>query len=82
MDQISLFDIISIPEDIKNPEKNIILELAPFSNFCTNCASVDNYPFQILLDKGVRMCLNTDDMAIIGNHLIDEFAFIEAKRLE
>ena len=60
-------------------EKNIILELAPFSNFCTNCASVDDYPFDKLLKAGLKMCLNTDDMAIIGNHLIDEFAFIVSR---
>ena len=60
-------------------DKNILLEVCPFSNFCTNSASEENYPFKTLLDAGIKMCLNTDDMAIIGNHLVDEFTFIISK---
>ncbi|MCQ2817460.1 MAG: adenosine deaminase [archaeon] len=60
-------------------EKNVLLEVCPFSNFCTNCATEEKFPFKGLLDKGVKMCLNTDDLAIIGNHLIDEFTFIVSK---
>ncbi|SDG01533.1 adenosine deaminase [Selenomonas sp. WCT3] len=60
-------------------EKGITLEMAPTSNRQTKTV-VDmkaEYPLKQFLQYGLKVTINTDDMAVEGTTLADEFRYIE-----
>ena len=59
-------------------ERGIPLEMCPTSNRQTRAVEcMDDYPFMDYLEKGVRITLNTDDPAIEGTTLADEYRYME-----
>lgn len=61
-------------------DKGICLEMCPTSNSQTQAVTnMDDYPFMEYLDKGIKVTINTDDMAIEGTTLADEFGYMEKK---
>ncbi len=66
----------SVCELVKN--KGIFLELCPTSNRQTHAVeNMKDYPFIKYLNDGIKVTLNTDDMAIEGITLAEEFRYIE-----
>ena len=65
--------------------RNITLELCPTSNIDTGIYDAySDYPLRTLLDAGVRVCINTDDMTVSNTdlqrewqHMIDTFQLHE-----
>ena len=65
--------------------RNITLELCPTSNIDTGIYSTyADYPLRLLIDQGVKVCVNTDDMTVSDTdlqkewqHLIDTFQLHE-----
>ena len=65
--------------------RNITLELCPTSNIDTGIyGAYSDYPLRTLLDAGVRVCINTDDMTVSNTdlqrewqHMIDTFQLHE-----
>ncbi|MBO4665373.1 MAG: adenosine deaminase [Paludibacteraceae bacterium] len=64
-------------------ERDVTLELCPTSNLQTGLfASYDEYPLRQLMNAGVKVCLNTDNMTISNTTLKDEWQhMIEAQHL-
>ena len=61
-------------------ENGIFLEMCPTSNRQTFAIeNMDEYPFIDYLNMGIRVTLNTDDPAIEGTTLADEFRYMEEK---
>ena len=59
-------------------EKGITLEMCPTSNRQTHAIpDMKAYPFMDLLRTGLKVTLNTDDMAIEGTTLAGEFRYME-----
>ncbi len=55
-------------------EKNIALELCPTSNLQTNMfAQLSDYPFRTLLEAGIKLTLNTDNMSVSHTTLEAEY---------
>ena len=55
-------------------DEGITLELCPTSNMNTNIfESMEEYPIRKLLDAGVRVTINTDNMTVSGTTLQSEF---------
>ena len=69
------------PEVLEKIKKNgIFLEMCPTSNAQTQAVSdMSEYPFMAYLDSGIKVTLNTDDMAIEGTTLAKEFRYMEEK---
>lgn len=66
----------SVCELVKN--KGIFLEMCPTSNRQTHAVeNMKDYPFIKYLNEGIKVTLNTDDMAIEGITLTEEFRYIE-----
>lgn len=66
----------SVCELVKN--KGIFLEMCPTSNRQTHAVeNMKDYPFIKYLNEGIKVTLNTDDMAIEGITLAEEFRYIE-----
>lgn len=63
--------------------RNITLELCPTSNIDTGLyKEYTEYPLRRLMDAGVRVCINTDDMAVSDTNLQEEWQhLIEAFQL-
>ena len=60
--------------------KGITIEECPTSNKQTHVLEdMSQYPFMKYLAYGIRVTINTDDMAISGITLADEFRYIEEK---
>lgn len=58
-------------------EKGIYLECCPTSNRVTAAvADMSRYPIKRFLDDGIRATINTDDMAILGTDIGEEFDYI------
>ena len=59
-------------------KKGIPFEMCPTSNRQT-CAveNMDDYPFMDYLERGIKVTLNTDDMAIEGTTIADEYRYME-----
>lgn len=57
-------------------KENIYLEVCPHSNFCTGSMTRENYPFRKLLEKGIKVTINTDDMGIVGCDIHQEFNYL------
>lgn len=61
-------------------ENNIFLEMCPTSNSQTKAVeNMDDYPFMKYLNDGIKVTLNTDDMAIEGTTIAKEFRYMEEK---
>ncbi|MGI6270449.1 MAG: adenosine deaminase [Candidatus Howiella sp.] len=61
-------------------EKNLLLELCPTSNLQTGAAATAAaYPLRRLLDAGVRVCLNADNMTVSDTDVWREYAFAYAE---
>lgn len=59
-------------------EKGIFLEMCPTSNRQTMAVpNMEKYPFMDYLKQGIRVTLNTDDPAIEGTTIADEFRYME-----
>lgn len=55
-------------------KENILLELCPTSNLNTKIYdSYDNYPIDILLNNGVKVCINSDNMMVSNTDVRKEF---------
>lgn len=53
---------------------NTLIEMCPTSNFQTKAvSSLSEYPFQIFLDAGLNICINTDNRTVSNTTLTDEF---------
>lgn len=59
-------------------EKQIPLELCPTSNYLTQAvSSSEDYPLKKYMNEGIKVTINTDDPAIEGTHISDEFKILE-----
>ena len=59
-------------------EKGIALEMCPSSNRITKaCEDMSSYPIRDFILRGIKVTINTDDMAICRTTLADEFEYIE-----
>ena len=66
----------SVRELVKN--KGIVLEMCPTSNRQTHAVeNMKDYPFIKYLNEGISVTLNTDDMAIEGITLEEEYRYME-----
>ena len=66
----------SVEELVK--DKGIYLEMCPTSNRQTHAVEdMSDYPLIDYLNNGINVTLNTDDMAIEGTTLADEFRYME-----
>ena len=66
----------SVCELVKN--KGIVLEMCPTSNRQTHAVeNMKDYPFIKYLNEGIKVTLNTDDMAIEGITLEEEYRYME-----
>ena len=65
-------------------ERRIMLELCPTSNLHTGIfPSYEAYPLRELMDAGVRVCINTDNMTVSNTTLHEEWQrIIAAKHLQ
>lgn len=60
-------------------EKGIFLEMCPTSNSQTQAISdMSKYPFMDYLKSGIKVTLNTDDPAIEGTNIAEEFRYMES----
>ena len=58
-------------------DKGIFLEMCPSSNRITRaCADMTKYPLLDYLNYGIKVTLNTDDLAIIGTDIAGEFDYM------
>lgn len=61
-------------------EKQIPLEMCPTSNRCTKAIDdMSLFPLRQLMEKGVKVTINTDDPAICRTNLKEEFDFVTNK---
>ena len=70
---------IEDPQLVKELADNaIVLELCPTSNMQT-CVfdKIEDYPLRELMEAGVKVTLNTDNMSVSGTTLPQEFALME-----
>ena len=59
-------------------EKGIFLEMCPTSNLMTHTINkIEEFPFMDYLKQGIKVTLNTDDMAIAKTTLAKEFLLME-----
>lgn len=66
----------SVEEIVKN--KGIYLEMCPTSNRQTHAVEdMSDYPLIDYLNNGIKVTLNTDDMAIEGTTLAKEYRYME-----
>lgn len=55
-------------------ERDVVLEVCPTSNVCTRAVdSLEEHPFTILRDAGVRLTLNSDDPGMFDTDLNREY---------
>ena len=58
-------------------DRKVMLELCPTSNLQTGIfSSYDAYPIRQLMDAGVRVCINTDNMTVSDTTLAKEWQYI------
>ena len=73
---ISAIESPEIVEILK--QKKIPLEMCPSSNIQTNnFNNIANYPFMDFLQKGIKVTINSDDMAILRTSIANEFNYME-----
>lgn len=62
----------SILREVK--DRGTLLEICPTSNYLTNAVtSVATHPARVLLNKGIRLCINSDDPRVFGIDLSNEY---------
>lgn len=55
-------------------ENNVLIEMCPTSNFQTKTVTkLADYPFQIFIDAGINVCINTDNRTVSDTTLTDEY---------
>ncbi|KPJ53301.1 hypothetical protein AMJ39_05195 [candidate division TA06 bacterium DG_24] len=55
----------------------IPLELCPVSNLRTGAiGSIEEHPARIYFERGIPICINTDDPALFGTSLADEYSLL------
>jgi aminodeoxyfutalosine deaminase len=55
-------------------DRDVVLEVCPTSNVCTRAVpSLEEHPFPVLRDAGVRLTLNTDDPGMFDTDLNREY---------
>ena len=75
---IRIADNEPLMEKIK--DMGIFLEMCPTSNRQTKAvADMKNYPIIKFLNKGIKITINTDDLAIERTDIAKEFEYIEDK---
>lgn len=59
-------------------KNNIYLEICPLSNIGTNSIKREELPKIIkkILDKGIKVTFNTDDMGILGTDITNDYEFL------
>lgn len=63
----------------KLAEEEVLLELCPTSNLHTCIFSdISQYPIRTFIDNGVRFSINTDNMAVSGTDLEQEWKLIQS----
>ena len=63
----------------KLSEEEVLLELCPTSNLHTCIFSdISQYPIRTFIDNGVRFSINTDNMAVSGTDLEQEWKLIQS----
>ena len=73
---VSCYEDAALTELVK--ERGIPLEMCPTSNRQTHAVeNMDDYPLMDYLKKGIKVTLNTDDPAIEGTTLADEYRYME-----
>jgi adenosine deaminase len=73
---VRIYEDEAVCELVKN--KGIFLEMCPTSNRQTHAVeNMKDYPFIKYLNEGINVTLNTDDMAIEGITLAEEFRYME-----
>ena len=61
-------------------EKQIPLECCPISNVCTGVVkSIEAHPVKKFFDAGLLVTVNTDDTAMFGNSLAQEYQMLEER---
>jgi adenosine deaminase len=61
-------------------EKQIPLECCPLSNVCTGVVkSIEAHPVKKFFDAGLLVTVNTDDPAMFGNSLAQEYQMLEER---
>jgi adenosine deaminase len=61
-------------------EKQIPLECCPLSNVCTGVVkSIEDHPVKKFFDAGLLVTVNTDDPAMFGNSLAQEYQMLEER---
>jgi adenosine deaminase len=61
-------------------EKQIPLECCPLSNVCTGVVkSIEAHPVKKFFDAGLPVTVNTDDPAMFGNSLAQEYQMLEER---
>ncbi len=59
-------------------QQNIPLEICPVSNYLTGaCASVAQHPIRKIMEKGVKVSINTDDPSIFNTSLDKEYQLLQ-----
>ena len=59
-------------------ERQILLEICPTSNLQTNAIDkLENHPIGKLFERGVKICINTDDPGISNISLSDEYELLK-----
>lgn len=59
-------------------KEGAVLEICPYSNFCTNCYPKEKFPEAIkkILKKGIKVTINTDDLGIVCTDIQKEFKYL------
>ncbi len=59
-------------------KENILLEICPISNFQTKVfKNINDYPIKYLLDRGVKISINTDNRKVSNTNLYKEICFLQ-----
>lgn len=58
-------------------DKGIPLELCPTSNLQTRAVDdISNYPLRLFLEKGIKVCINTDNRVVSNTNISKEFDLV------
>jgi adenosine deaminase len=61
-------------------ERGIPVETCPLSNVRTGViASIERHPVRLFHERGIRISVNTDDPAMFGNSLAEEYCLLESR---
>ena len=59
-------------------ERQVALELCPTSNLRTLAiSSLDRHPLRVYFDRGMMITLNSDDPAMFGSSLVEEYSLAQ-----